>query len=386
MAARGTDSPLRGPVVAGFGASAPSTRSTTPVNGGSPRGSSVAIAVDDDGHPPKAGRGGGLGSVPAVGSINLASAASASSSSYTPMVVPPPTLTSPTNVRNGFFMALNIVSSVGIVLSNKWVFDAERFRFGTLLTVIHFATTFAGLEACARFGLFERKRIPIAEVAGLCATFSAFVVLTNLSLQYNSVGFYQMAKVLTTPFIVAVQTVFYKMSFSIRIKAALAVTCIGVAISSANDVSINFVGTVLALAGVAAAGMYQIWVGTRQKELNVDSFQLLYYQAPISAVMLLVCVPFFDDMSALRQWDVTVSGLMSIATSATLAFFVNLSTFLIIGKTSPITYNVVGHFKLCIVIVLGFVIFPTPIVWKNVLGILIALAGVFWYSYIKLSR
>ena len=28
------------------------------------------------------------------------------------------------------------------------------------------------------------------------------------------------------------------------------------------------------------------------------------------------------------------------------AFFVNLSTFLLIGRTSPLTYNAVGHFKL----------------------------------------
>ncbi|EGF83670.1 hypothetical protein BATDEDRAFT_8900 [Batrachochytrium dendrobatidis JAM81] len=275
-------------------------------------------------------------------------------------------------------MVLNLVSSVGIVLANKWVFDKEGFKFGTLLTVIHFVTTFLGLELCARYGLFERKIIPLREILRLCATFSAFVVLTNLSLQYNSVGFYQMAKVLTTPFIVAVQTLYYNTAFSIRIKAALAVTCFGVAISSATDVRINIIGTILALGGVAAAGMYQIWVGTRQKELDVNSFQLLYYQAPISAIMLLVFIPVFDDMHNLYNFEWTSSAIMSIVTSACLAFFVNLSTFLIIGKTSPITYNVVGHFKLCIVIILGFIVFQDKVVWTNVLGVIIAVVGVFW--------
>ncbi|KAI8929578.1 triose-phosphate transporter family-domain-containing protein [Entophlyctis helioformis] len=287
---------------------------------------------------------------------------------------------------NAIAIALNILSSVGIVLANKWVFAREGFSFGTLLTVIHFVVTFVGLEICARYGLFVRKRIPVRQVAGLCLVFSAFVVLTNLSLQYNSVGFYQMAKVLTTPFIVVVQTIFYGMSFSLRVKAALTVTCVGVGISSASDVQVNVLGTVFALAGVAAAGLYQIWVGTRQKELGVDSFQLLYYQAPISAMMLLFLVPVLDDMGKLSKFEWTASAITSILISASLAFFVNLSTFLIIGKTSAVTYNVVGHFKLCVVVILGFIIFLDPLVWKNALGIAIALAGVFWYSYIKLNN
>ncbi|KAH6569113.1 hypothetical protein BASA62_005065 [Batrachochytrium salamandrivorans] len=284
-------------------------------------------------------------------------------------------------MRNGLYMLMNIVSSVGIVLTNKWVFDREGFKFGTLLTVIHFIFTFVGLEICARYGLFERKRIPLKEVLGLCATFSAFVVLTNLSLQYNSVGFYQMAKVLTTPFIVVVQTIYHNTVFSVRTKAALSVVCIGVAISGTTDVRINFIGTLVALAGVVSSGLYQIWVGTRQKELDVNSFQLLYYQAPISAVMLLIFIPMFDDMHKLYEFEWSTSALLSILTSAGLAFFVNLSTFLIIGKTSPVTYNVVGHFKICIVIILGFIIFQDVVVWKNALGIAIAMIGVFWYVF-----
>ena len=97
----------------------------------------------------------------------------------------------PQTVRNSLYMLLNLCSSVGIVMANKWVFDIQHFKFGTLLTVIHFVATFAGLEVCAKMGMFERKHIRPSDVIGLCAAFSAFVVLTNLSLQYNSVGFYQ---------------------------------------------------------------------------------------------------------------------------------------------------------------------------------------------------
>ena len=50
------------------------------------------------------------------------------------------------------------------------------------------------------------------------------------------------------------------------------------------------------------------------------------------------------------------------------------------------TYNVVGHFKLCLIVFLGFIIFQYPVDLRNVGGILVTLAGVFWYSYIKLQK
>ena len=292
-------------------------------------------------------------------------------------------------------------------MTNKWVFEKEGFAFGTLLTVIHFVFTFIGLVGCVRAGLFVPKKIELAQVLPLCFSFCGFVVLTNLSLQYNSVGFYQVslrvthktqtAKVMTTPVIMVIQTLYYKQSFSTLIKSSLAVTCVGVVITTATDVHFNWLGTFYATTGVLVTSLYQIWVQTGQKDLGVNSMQLLYYQAPISAVLLLFTVPVLDDMSKLFQYEWTASAVTGIIISAILAFFVNLSTFLIIGKTSPVyvfflyelilyrTYNVVGHFKLCLIVALGFVIFKYPVDIRNLCGILVTLLGVFSYSYIKLK-
>ena len=171
------------------------------------------------------------------------------------------------------------------------------------------------------------------------------------------------------------------MTFSTPVKAALAVTCAGVVIASVTDVQLNFIGTVFALAGVIVTSLYQIWVGTKQKDLAVNSMQLLYYQAPISAVMLVPCIPILDDMTALLNYELSVEVIFTIFISACLAFFVNISIFLVIGKTSAVTYNVLGHFKLCLIIVLGFIIFGYKVVVTNLLGIFVTLVGVFWVSF-----
>jgi solute carrier family 35 protein E3 len=38
------------------------------------------------------------------------------------------------------------------------------------------------------------------------------------------------------------------------------------------------------------------WVGEKQKEFNVNSMQLLFYQAPMSALFLMLIIPFFEKL------------------------------------------------------------------------------------------
>lgn len=284
--------------------------------------------------------------------------------------------------RIPFYLALNACSSIGIVFANKVVFQVYNFKYGTLLTFIHFIFTFVGLEICRQMGMFEMKRIELKKILPLCVSFCGFVALTNLSLVYNSVGFYQLMKVLTTPIIVVIQTLFYNETFSTKIKLSLALTCVGVAIATVTDSQANLIGTLVALSALLVTCMYQIWVGTKQKELECSSYQLLYWQAPISAIILVPIIPLLDDLSTLNEWP-SSEATIAIVVSSLLAFLVNLSIFLVIGKTSPVTYNVLGHFKLTIILTLGFVVFNAPVDYKNIAGVLVTLAGVFWYTQLK---
>ena len=81
----------------------------------------------------------------------------------------------------------------------------------------------------------------------------------------------------------------------------------------------------------------------------------------------------------------SVPAVMCISATGIISFFVNLSIFLVIGRASPIAYNVLGHCKLSLVIVGGFVFFGAPLEAKNLFGVLITLLGVAWYTYLKLN-
>ena len=81
----------------------------------------------------------------------------------------------------------------------------------------------------------------------------------------------------------------------------------------------------------------------------------------------------------------SVPAIMCITATGIISFFVNLSIFLVIGRASPIAYNVLGHCKLSLVIVGGFTFFGAPLEAKNLFGVLITLMGVAWYTYLKLN-
>lgn len=93
-------------------------------------------------------------------------------------------------ITSGLYL-LNIISAVGIVLVNKIIYHHYKFSYGIILTLYHFILTSIGLYVLAGMDFFEVKPVNILKVLPLSISFCSYVVLTNLSLQYNSGTFYQ---------------------------------------------------------------------------------------------------------------------------------------------------------------------------------------------------
>ncbi|GJN05707.1 hypothetical protein PR202_ga23362 [Eleusine coracana subsp. coracana] len=214
-------------------------------------------------------------------------------------------------------LSLSVVSSVSIVICNKALMSSLGFNFATTLTSWHLLVTFCSLHVALCMKLFEHKPFDARTVMGFGVLNGISIGLLNLSLGFNSVGFYQMTN-------------------------------------------------------------------TIQKKFKVSSTQLLYQSCPYQALTLFLIGPFLDGFLTNQNvfaYDYTPQVLFFIVLSCLISVSVNFSTFLVIGKTSPVTYQVLGHLKTCLVLAFGYVLLHDPFSWRNILGILIAVIGMVSYSY-----
>lgn len=92
---------------------------------------------------------------------------------------------------------LNIVAASGIVFANKLVFQHYDFHFTYALTWVHTCFTLLGMRIFARMGMFQVKELSQGKVAPLAAAFVGYIVLCNMSLKVNTVGFYQVCTAVT---------------------------------------------------------------------------------------------------------------------------------------------------------------------------------------------
>ena len=327
-------------------------------------------------------------------------------------------------VSAAFALALSVVSSVSLVIVNKHLISALGFREGarrgalvatrrdarasarkifrvwewidvpttdddvrrravTLLTAMHMVLTATVLRAAARMGYFERKSVGRGEMVKFGALNSASVALLNLSLGFNSVGFYQMSKLSIIPVTVGLQMTYFDKKFSARVKLSLAVLLLGVGASTVTDVQLNATGFVIGLLSVITTSIGQILTGSLQQKLGLSSTQLLCAAAPWMALTLVILAPPVDG--ALNGGNILESNYSSevmcyALMSCFLAILVNFATFAVIGKCSAVTYQVIGHLKTMLVLGFGFVVVGDPVVAKNIAGLLVALFGMILYA------
>lgn len=284
---------------------------------------------------------------------------------------------------------LNLSSVVTIVVANKVVMSTYRFSFPVCLTWFHSIMTALGMYAMAAGGMFQVKKVPWIRSAPVACAYVGFVVFNNLSIQVNTVGFYQISKILITPVVVVIEYFAYGKTVSQQKLMAIAVLMFGITVATVSDtqVSSNPMGIIVATAAVLASALYQVWTGSKQKELGVNGNQLLHQVAPTAVGLLAVLIPIIEPVGFSNPGPGTILGFSFsssavawILFSSCLGLVVTLTTYLFIGVTSALTYNVVGHMKTVFIVTSGVIFFGDVVSTKKMLGLACAMAGIVWYT------
>ncbi|KAJ6818599.1 UDP-galactose transporter 2-like [Iris pallida] len=278
----------------------------------------------------------------------------------------------------------NIVTSVGIIMVNKALMATHGFSFATTLTGLHFATTTLMAVVLRWLGYIQPSHLPLPELIKFVIFANLSIVGMNVSLMWNSVGFYQIAKLCMIPVSCLLEVVFDKVHYSRDTKLSIMVVLVGVAVCTVSDVSVNVKGLVAAVVAIWSTALQQYYVHFLQRKYSLGSFNLLGHTAPVQAASLLLLGPFFDYWLTNKRVDafdynVTVGYFLIL--SCTIAVGTNLSQFICIGRFTAVSFQVIGHMKTILVLVLGFFLFGREgLNLHVVLGMLLAVVGMIWYG------
>ncbi|KMS95696.1 hypothetical protein BVRB_005860 [Beta vulgaris subsp. vulgaris] len=290
----------------------------------------------------------------------------------------------------GPFVALtfNFLVSVGIILMNKLVLGRVGFNYPILLTFIHYVVSWflmAILKALSMLPAPPAKASRFSSLFALGVVMSLSTGLANVSLKYNSVGFYQMAKIAVTPSIVVAEFILLRKLVSFQKVVALTIVSVGVAVATVTDVQFHLFGACIALAWIVPSAVNKIMWSNMQQRENWTALALMWKTTPITVFFLVAMMPWLDPPGVLSfNWN--LSNTSAIFMSALLGFLLQWSGALALGATSAITHVVLGQFKTCVILIGGYLLFGSNPGITSICGAITALMGMSIYTYLNLHN
>ncbi|KAA3485694.1 UDP-galactose transporter 2-like [Gossypium australe] len=268
-------------------------------------------------------------------------------------------------VSNVGAWAMNVISSVGLIMVNKQLMSptGHAFAFATTLTGFHFCTTaLIGLVSNAT-GYTTKKNVPLWELLWFSVVANTSITAMNLSLMLNSVGFYQISKLSMISVVCFLEWLLNGKHYSSKVKMAVVVVVIGVGVCTVTDVKINAHGFLCACVAVLSTSLQQI------------------LQSKLYLLLLGPFVDYFLTGKLLASYKISSAAFFFIVLSCSLAVFCNISQYLCIGRFSAVSFQVLGHMKTVCVLILGWMLFDSELTLKNILGMSIAVNGMIIYSW-----
>ncbi|KAL2277814.1 hypothetical protein FJTKL_15107 [Diaporthe vaccinii] len=211
--------------------------------------------------------------------------------------------------------------------------------------------------------------------------FSLSLVCGNLAYLTLSVSFIQMLKATT-----AVATLLATWAFriappNVKVLGNVTVIVLGVVIASFGEIKFVFSGFMFQVGGVVFEALRLVLV---QRLLSSGDFKMdplvsLYYFAPACAVTNGLFTALVE-LPRLTMQDIYGLGPMILLANAFVAFLLNVSGVLLIGKTSAVVLTMSGVLKDVLLVFASMILFHDPVTGQQFFGYSIALAGLVYYK------
>ncbi|CEG67435.1 hypothetical protein RMATCC62417_03866 [Rhizopus microsporus] len=283
---------------------------------------------------------------------------------------------------------------------NKWMFSKEHynFQYPLFVTSVHMIVqfVFSGLSL-----LFVPKLRPknrpsatsyIQRVLPCALATSLDIGLSNLSLKTITLSFYTMCKSSTLAFVLIFAFLFKLEKPQWKLILIIVIITVGVILMVSDETEFSPIGFIQVMGASVFGGLR--WSLTevllRKESMGLTNpFASIFFLAPSQAIILLIISGLVEGYVHIFQsaffitFDEGLHTVGVILAGGSLAFFMIVSEFFLIKRTSVVTLSVCGIFKEVATIFISSLTFGDVLTLVNIIGLCITLFGIGLYNWLK---
>lgn len=143
-------------------------------------------------------------------------------------------------MADSFVWCLNVSTTIVIIFVTKALMHTYSFNFATTICALHFLVSGGAVQLATSLGYIPRAKIPFRYRALFAVIGGISIASANLSLLLNSVGFYQIAKLLLAPFVCFLEVMWLGKRFTTPLLLSIAAVLSGVAIVTVTGRSSSY--------------------------------------------------------------------------------------------------------------------------------------------------
>ncbi|KAI9761683.1 MAG: hypothetical protein M4579_000917 [Chaenotheca gracillima] len=333
-----------------------------------------------------------------------------------------------TSLINALLIGLWYLFSLSISIYNKWMFskDLLDFKFPLFTTSVHMLVQFslaslvlyifprfrpgatashagtAPADVTSADNNHETQKKPLmtnwfyATRIGPCGVATGLDIgLGNMSLRFITLSFFTMCKSSALGFVLIFAFLFRLEAPSIKLVLIIFTMTIGVIMMVAGETDFDVLGFALVISSAFFSGFR--WALTQilllRNPATSNPFSSIFFLAPIMFVLLLGIAlgaeqpgPLAAGLSKLAEARGVPMSILIILFPGVLAFLMTASEFALLKRTSVVTLSICGIFKEVVTISAGGIVFHDLLTPINISGLLVTIASIAAYNYIKISK
>jgi len=295
-----------------------------------------------------------------------------------------------------FHCTLYLLTGPALILANKWIMRDIGFHYPMMVSGMGQLSSSIGAFLVIRvFGLQTLQHAEqvtwsfyLRNMGVIGAANASSLWLGNSVYMYLTVSFVQMLKAFTPGFIVMLLFLMRVETPSRKVVGAVLMICVGTAIASAGEGELDPIGLLLMAGANTSEALRLVLSQNLLNNLKFPAMEGLYYMAPICACWMFGVAAIFEMPTAYRQGDFHLISTHKLlfAVAGGLGFIVNISSFLVIKRTSSVLLKLLGTGRS-----VGLVLFAAGFLGEHltvlqVFGYAICLTFFGVYQYLKMNK